>query len=85
MGYRDAVPRPKRLWYVTYSYWAGAASVGHACLWVWAREGHEAISQAIDEKVKAEVVEKHSKVFAEHAICGEDFAEREAKGPDGSA
>lgn len=78
MGYRDAVPRKKRLWFVTMAYsvvtddeeWSF-----HVKTWIWALEADEAI-ELVQEGRR---LSKDS-VWSSQAVCGEDFAEREAKG-----
>jgi hypothetical protein len=81
MTYRDPQPRRPRLFFVVLSCTRDVklsgdtyeASEEH---WVWATESAEAIEKAteLSETTTGEI-------WAQYAVCGEDFAEREAAGP----
>jgi hypothetical protein len=78
MGYRDAVPRKKRLWFVTMVYSVvidDEVQSAHVKAWIWALEADEAI-ELVREGRRLTV----DSVWSSQAVCGEDFAEREAKG-----
>lgn len=82
MTYRDPQPRPPRLWLIVVSFSVNdgiigvTSGTGHA--WLWRRESHEAI-----DKVTEDMRRKYPslKVTGSIAVCGEDFVEKEAKGP----
>jgi hypothetical protein len=84
MTYRDPQPRRPRLFFVVLSYTTDDED-GEPCEeteehWVWATESSEALDEAI-ELSKTETVY----VWSSYVVCGEDFAEREAAGPDAVA
>lgn len=83
MTYRDPQPRPPRLWHVTITYGKpigpGDVVISALRCFAWGKEQSDAIEAAIKQANK----EGHDvpKTSVTHAVCGEDFAEIEAKGP----
>lgn len=76
MSYREPSPRPLRLWYVTLVYHdKGKVLMNQG--WRWAKEATHAVARLSDE------LNEGTKVVLTDAVCGEDFAEREAEGPPG--
>lgn len=83
MSYREPAPRSPRLWAVALAWKEGSTSaqtgtVRSYIYWEWAVEADDAITQA---RLRATGAPAQSDVWYAEALCGEDFAEREAKGP----
>lgn len=83
MTYREPAERPLRLWLVGIAYLDKTADNTPVMCheWIWAKEAIDAIDISISKVVKASRVTVHGQVTVREAWCGEDFAEREIKGP----
>lgn len=85
MSYREPRTRPPRLWYVSLTF-GTQISVGVEITtltsWAWAKEQSDAIEAALVAAKKAGY--NVPAQYTAKAVCGEDFAEFEAKGPPGA-
>lgn len=79
MSYRQPAPREKRLWFVYVAYNDIRGRAAGSWDWVWALEGDEALA-AFEDRLRMSK-DGHANTWSYQVICGEDFAEREAKGP----
>lgn len=82
MTYRDPAPRQPRLWFVFIGMYNKAkGKVAAQCADIWALESHHAIEALVSRAVDGGTISSREECFFRHAICGEEFAELEAKGP----
>lgn len=81
MTYRDPAPRQLRLWHVTIAYRDGFGHAGVTNVWTWAIESHDAINDIIQAEIGRKEIPTIGHVWFSNAVCGEDFADREALGP----
>lgn len=77
MTYREPAPRQPRLFYVAAAWKKNDGMNATLGAFVWALEA----DAALEKVMKTYNVEHRSQFWYWDVICGEDFAEREAKGP----
>lgn len=86
MTYRDPAPRIPRLWYVTLAF-PTLYGTGTVAIWIWSAEASWAIEAAKKLVACASDAKRpiEGAAFVAHAVCGEDFADRERSAqPEGT-